>query len=446
MSDFGIWTIVPPIVVIALAIYSKKPIESLLVGCVSAYLIIAIHTGENVITLTRNAFFSVATDYDNVWIIMVCGLFGSLIALLNASNGTLAIARAIGKHCKSDRSVLLSAWGLGMIIFIDDYMNIMTVSSCLKKLCRKKNIPMSALAYVINSTSAPTCVLIPFSTWAIFYASSFFEQEAVKRLGYSSAMSAYCHAIPFMFYAIISISLVMLFAAGIVPAIGGMKEEYENATKAAKINETVGEEKGTVIDFVTPIIVMIVTTIIMDDMFIALLASILVCFVLYIPRRVVTFSEFCELWIKGFGDLVPTLAVLLFAFFMKQACADIHLPEYVVSRLLPYVSERSFPAVAFALVSVLAFVTGDSWGVPAICVPIIIPLGAACGANILLTMAAIVSGGVFCSHACFYSDATVLTSSCCDIDSMLHAKTQFPYAIIAFLLSFLLYICLGFLM
>ena len=201
--DFGIWTLLPPAIVIVLAIWSKKPVESLLVGCLSAYAIIAIQTKENFITLATDAFFKVATNYDNVWIILVCALFGSLIALMNASNGTMAIAELIGRFCKSAKSILMSAWGLGMLIFIDDYMNIMTISSCMKRVCEKKRIPKATLAYIIDSTGAPACVLVPFSTWAVFYASNFYAQDSVRALGFGTAMNSYIHAIPYMFYAII---------------------------------------------------------------------------------------------------------------------------------------------------------------------------------------------------------------------------------------------------
>ena len=174
MNNFGIWTIIPPILVIILAVKTKRPVESLLIGCISAYLIIAIKSNQNFIVIAQKAFFNVVTDYNNVWIIVVCGLFGSLITLLNASNSTLAIADFIGKLCKGTRSILMTAWGLGIVIFIDDYMNIMTISSCMKKICDKKKIPRATLAYIIDSTGAPACVLVPFSTWAIFYASNFY--------------------------------------------------------------------------------------------------------------------------------------------------------------------------------------------------------------------------------------------------------------------------------
>lgn len=445
MGDFGLWTLLPPFIVIFFAIKAKRPTEALLLGCLSAYAIVAYFTGENFREITLDAFFKVATDKDNIWIILVCGLFGSLRALLNVSKSTHAIANMIGRYCKDAKSVLLSAWGLGCILFIDDYMNIITISSCLKRLADKMRVPRATMAYIIDSTGAPACVLVPFSTWAVFYAGNFYSQEAVKGLGYESAMSAYMHAAPYMFYAALSLIIVPLFICGIIPPLGAMKKEYEKIKNVEPIEDDVYNERntGNIIDFLVPISVMMLITIFMEDMFIALIGSILSCFIMYIPRKIVGFQEFCEIWIKGFEELMPTLVLLLFAFFMKQACADINLPKYVINKCLPFVGANTFPAVAFVLVSLLAFVTGDSWGVPAICITIIVPLGAACGANVLLTMAAIISGSVFCSHACFYSDATLLTSSCCEIDCMLHAKTQIPYALIAYIITLVVYLTIG---
>ena len=226
--EFGFWSLVPALLVVICAIKTKRPIESLLLGCVSSYVIIAIITKQNFIDLIFDSFFKVITKKDNIWLLLVCGLFGSLIILLNVSKGTPAIARYIGKFCTSAKKLLMSAWGLGIAIFIDDYMNILTVSSCLKKQSDKLKIPRTTLAYVINSTGAPTCVMIPFSTWSIFYAALFYEQEAVKNLGYGSAMNTYVHAIPFMFYAIIAILIVPLVILGIIPIIGPMRKDYKD--------------------------------------------------------------------------------------------------------------------------------------------------------------------------------------------------------------------------
>ena len=137
--------------------------------------------------------------------------------------------------------------------------------------------------------------------------------------------------------------------------------------------------------------------------------------------------------------------IIVAALWMRQASADLHLPDYIISITESFVSAHLYPMIAFIVVAVLGFVTGSNWGIPAVCAPIIIPLGAACGANMLAVLAAIVCGGTFCSHACFYSDATVITSNACGIDNMDHVYSQLPYAVMAFVISSTLFLITGFL-
>lgn len=452
IENYGILTLLPAALVIALAIMTKRTTEPLLVGCIVSYVIIY---GWNFLQPLVDCLFSVITDYDNAWLILVCGLFGSLIALLNASRGTHTIANLIGKVCKTGKSTLLMSWILGIIIFIDDYMNIMTISSCMQKNSDENKVPREALAYVIDSTGAPACVILPFSTWAIFYAGAFYEQSAVQALGYGNAMSTYVHTVPFMFYAIVALAIVPMFICGLIPQVGAMKQAYQRAEKTGQVysadsaqynqEETAASENKSahVIDFVIPMLLLIVVTVWLDDILLAILAAIVACIVLYIPRKLVSMQEFCELWIKGFADMVPSLVIIVAALMMRQASNDLNLPDYVVKLVMPYIGRHSFPAVAFLVVSILAFITGSNWGIPAVCAPIIIPLGSAVGANLLLVMAAIVSGGVFSSHACFYSDATVMTSSSCKIENMEHVVTQMPYALLALGISFFAYLVCG---
>ena len=454
MESYGIVTLLPAILVIVLAVWSRRTTEPLLIGCLTSYIIIK---GINFVPTMTDAFWEVATDFDTVYLIIVCGLFGSLIKLLNYSKGTEAIALSLGKVCKDKKSTLLVSWIMGIIIFIDDYMNIMTISSCMRKLADKNKVTRESLAYVIDSTGAPMCVLLPFSTWAIFYANAFYEQSEVQALGYGSAIATYNHAIPFMFYAIAAIIVVPMFIFGIIPNLGAMKKAQERVDSTGKVysdesahlNKSAdnGNEKAqsSIIDFIIPIGLMIVVTLVTGEIFWALLAAIVSCFVLYVPRKRVSIKEYCDLWIEGFMEMVPALAIILAALFMRRASADINLPNYVVSHVMPYVSGKTFPAISFAVVSGLAFITGSNWGIPAVCVPIIIPLAASANVNLIPVMAAIVSGGVFSSHACFYSDATVMTSSSCGIENMEHVSTQMPYAIISFVMAFVAFLITGFL-
>lgn len=335
-------------------------------------------------------------------------------------------------------------------------MNILTISACTRKLCDERKIPRESLAYVIDSTGAPTCVLLPFSTWAIFFAGVFYEYDAVKALGYGNAIQTYTRAIPFIFYAIIALVIVPLFIMGIIPKIGAMKSAYDRTKATGMVfnkgseylnrlkEENKTESISSIWDFLVPVVTMILITTIQGDMFFALVASILLCAVMYIPRKKISGSQFCDLWVQGFADTIPALAIIVAALLMRQAANDLNLPGYVVELLQPYMSAQTFPFFAFMIVSILGFVTGSNWGTPAVCAAIIIPLGAAVGANLLVVMGAIVSGGTFCSHACFYSDATVITSTACGIENMDHVRTQMPYAILGFIVSCIGYLVAGF--
>lgn len=446
--DYGLLTLLPPVLAIGMAIITKRTIESLLLGALASYLVVGGIT--NCLPMTIDALFTTITDYDNAWLLLVCGLFGSLIALLNASKATQVAARFIGKFCKTEKSTLIVSWILGIIIFVDDYMNILTISACTRKLCDDRKIPRESLAYVIDSTGAPTCVLLPFSTWAIFFAGVFYEYEAVQALGYGTAIQTYTHVIPFVFYAFVALAIVPLFILGVVPKFGAMKQAYARTATTGMVysrgseylNKAKEEDTGkgsSIFDFLLPVLAMILIATIQGDMFLALVVAILLCGVMYIPRKIVNARTFCDLWVQGFADTIPALAIIVAALLMRQATTDLNLPGYVVHLVQPYMNATVFPMFAFIIVSVLGFVTGSNWGTPAVCAAIILPLSVALGSNMLLVMGAIVSGGTFCSHACFYSDATVITSTACGIENMDHVKTQMPYAIIGFVIS-----CVGY--
>ena len=183
---------------------------------------------------------------------------------------------------------------------------------------------------------------------------------------------------------------------------------------------------------------MIIVQLTVGDMFIAIIAAILAAGIIYIPRKKMRTNQFCDLWVQGFADSVSALVIIVAALWMRQASADINLPNYVMSVVEPFVNANIYPMVAFVVVAMLGFITESNWGIPAVCAPIIIPLGAACGANLLIVIAAIVCGGTFCSHA------TVITSSSCGIENMEHVYSQLPYTMIAAGIASILFLIAGF--
>lgn len=162
-------------------------------------------------------------------------LFGGLISLLTDSKGSFGFSKYISKVCNTERKTLMTTFIMGILIFVDDYLNVLSIGTCMKKISDKQKIPRETLAYLLDSTGAPVCVLLPFSTWAVFYASLFYEQDSVKALGVTSAMGAYLKAIPFLFYPTITLIIVFLFVVGWMPKIGPMKKAYKRVEETGKV-------------------------------------------------------------------------------------------------------------------------------------------------------------------------------------------------------------------
>lgn len=474
--DYGWICLLPPVAMLVFAIKTKKSFEALIFGSLVAYIIIH---GVNFLGPWCGLVLDEISNADNQYILLICGLFGSLILILREARGTEGFSRLVTRFCKSERMVLVTSAILGVVIFVDDYLNIMTIGTCMKGACDKRRTPREALAYIIDSTGAPVCAMLPFSTWAVFYSGIFMEEPAVANLGYGTALSTYLHVVPYMFYPIIALLITFLFAFGVLPKIGPMKKAYERAKsgevitkKPVQIISETGEytvagmeegaetnavksmiEKphkvippGKAIDFVIPMAILIGVTIVTSDMLMAIISTLFVTLFLFVPRKLMSFGRFGELFIQGFADMLPVLAILLASFFIKTACGEMDLSGYVISLVEPFLTPAVLPAVVFIILAALTFVTSSFWGIEVIALPIVVPLAIALNGSILLVLSAVVSGGVFGSHACFYSDATVLSSATCEIDNMDHAITQAPYAIMGAILAVIAYLIAGYAM
>lgn len=445
----GLIAVLIILVVIIGAITTRRCVEFLIGGSLLAALVLY---GKDFLvqwcTILQEVFA------DNVWIVLVCGLFGSLIALLQASKGTFGFSKVIAKICTNEKRTLLASFILGVLIFVDDYLNVLSIGVCMKGVYDKRKIPRETLAYMLDATGAPVCVLLPFSTWAVFYASLFEEEESVKALGYATGIQAYIHAIPFCFYPIITLLIVLLFSLGIMPKLGSMKAAYKRVAETGKVysdasrkynhEERKGfEEEGNIWNFLIPMIALVAIAVVTGNLLLAVIVALLICFVLYLPTKVVTLDEFFNLIIKGFADMLPILTLLMTAFVLQKTTESLEMTDFIIQVMQPLLKGTLFPAMAFILVAALTFCTGSLWGMSAVVAPIVFPLGAVIGADPILIMAAIISGGAFGSHACFYTDATLLSSTSAGIDNIEHAMSQLPYVIIAAVASIIGFIICG---
>lgn len=440
--QLGALCLLPVLIAVVGAIVTKKPFECLLVGSLTGCLIA--YKGD---FLNQWVLLLQDTSAENQWIFLVCGLFGGLIAILTKAKGTAGFAKLGERLCKTQRTTLLSTFILGVVIFVDDYLNMLTVGTCMRPICDKRKIPREALAYLLDSTGTPVCMMLPFSTWAAFYISLFMAQPAVQALGYKSGQDMFLRILPFNFYAWLTVLFVFLFSMGIMPKLGKMKKAYERVEKTGATYEmtqinidknsgtaTVKDEEGNIWDFLIPMAVLIAFTFI-SDILVGVVVALAVCLVMYVPRKVMTISEWSDLMIKGFCDIVPTIAALLAAFMVAGISGKMGLTDFVLNNVSKFPFPQFYSIIVFLVMAALTFATGSIWGSSTIVVPIILPLAAAMGASIPLTVAAVMSGGTFGSHACFFADATMLAAESAKIDVMDHNLTQLPYVIMTSILT-----------
>lgn len=466
MTTYGALCLIPPAAMLIFAILTKKSFEALLFGTIVAYIIMY---KQNFLGPWCDLLIDTISDPDNQYILLLCGLFGGFIFLLREANGTMGFSNLVARFCKGERSVMITSFLMGIAIFADDYLNIMTIGTCMKDVCDKRKVPRQALAYIIDSTGAPVCALIPFSTWVVFYSGVFMQEQAIVDMGYNTEMGIYLDVLPYMFYPIFALLIVFLFAVGIMPKFGAMKKAYANVESSGSEHKhpemhnvpsvdiamagmsvdyppEKSKKSGNILDFLIPIIVLITMTLITGEMLQAIIITLAICMIMYLPRKKMTFTRYVELFFAGFADILPVLGILLASFMIKNACAEMGLSEYVIEKAMPFLNSATLAAVIFVIIAVLTFITSSFWGIEAVAVSIVVPLASALGANVLLVLGAVVSGGVFGSHACFYSDATVLSSATCEIDNMSHAVSQIPYALISAALATITFLVFGFIM
>jgi len=451
MEHYGVISLIPALVVVLFALKTHKTFEALLAGSLVGFVIL--HQ-FSFISAFADSLYGLMSFETIGWIILVCGLFGSLIQILVHTGGARAFADFLLKYVHNERSALLATWFMGLLIFIDDYLNALTVGNAMQKVTDQFAISREKLAYIVDSTAAPICVLVPLSTWAI-YISGLLEVTQVVPPG--QGLVGYLNVIPYLIYAWVAIIIVPLVALKVIPSIGPMKKADLRAKEKGELIPPKSDNMGMNIvegldmkphmaDFLLPIIVLVAATIYFEvDALKGIIYSLMFT-VLYFSlfRRNVGLFKLMNQAFHGFKEMVYTLAIIVMSFVLKDVNDGLGLTEYVIEVVSPILSQAWLPAVAFLSLSLITFATGSFWGVYAITLPIIVPLAEAMGVNIWLATGAVISAGAFGSHSCFFGDSTVLSSAATGCNNMAHAITQLPYAMIAASISFVIYLVLGY--
>lgn len=453
MADPGFISLVPTLVVFLLAVITRRPIESLISGSLVGLGIIH---GTQFIGGFAESSIRVMTDPDVAWVILVCGFMGSLIGILIRTGATSAFTTKMSTWVTSPKSALMASWVLGIFMFVDDYLNSLAVGSAMRNLTDKYKISREKLAYVVDSTAAPISVIIPFSTWGVFFAGLIVANGIAPE---GEGLTVYISAIPYMLYAWVAVLLVPVVISGFIPALGSMKDAEARAQSTGqtvppgaehidKANQSIQPKDGVrpqIPMFVAPMTLLVAATLWFDKDFLIGIYITLGCTAAYVViARILDMHDTFDTIIDGFKTMIEPLGVLVAAFILKDVNDSLGLANYVVMTMEPLLTPELLPAIIFASMALVSFMTGSNWGVFVIVLPIVTALANNLGADMTLVIGATLSASTFGSHACFYSDATVLTAQATGCTPMQHALTQFPYALIAAAISLAGYVVLAY--
>ncbi len=456
-TSYGIISLIPVAVIIITAVITKKTFQSMFLGLVVGFIIL----GENLLdafNLFLDSMFKVMANENTIWVILICGLFGSLTMLMEKSGGVHGFSSITERIIKTRKSALLGTWILGIIVFVDDYLNALVVGSAMRKITDKFKISREMLAYIINSTGVTVCAIVPFSTWSAFM-SGLMEQSDMT--GGLSPTAAYISTIPYIVYGWLAVILVPLFALRILPLIGPMKKAEERTIETGQVLSEASKQaladseseiaatsttKNRAINFLAPIILLAIITVVTEDILLGLFASLGLCFVLYLIQRVMKFGEYFDNIIAGLTDMFPVLVLIILAYMFQDVNKGLGLTDYVIGIAMDNVNPSLLPLIIFVVISFLSFATGTFWGLAAIAFPIVAPLASAMSVNPFLCAGALISGVAFGGHICLYSDTVILASASTKVTNADYFNTSFPLVVVPFILACIIFLILGFVM
>jgi len=465
-ESLGAWSLIPAFFLIVYIFITKRILEALTLASVVGFLMTARQFAEGsgvesffaapgtMLSSFSDSLLTVMMGEDMAWLLIVCGVMGSIISLIERAGGAFAFGDWVARRTKTRKGVLLWTWLLGVIIFIDDYLNSLTVGSCMAPVTDRKKVSREFLAYIVDSTAAPLCVLIPISTWAVFCG------ELLETNGWAPSgegLRYFIQTIPFSFYGWVAALVVPLVILGIIPTFGPMKKAEERVANGGplappesdKIDIKGGIEleipkRPKILNFIIPIVILVVATCVADlDMQIGVLITMAAMFVLYLSQKLMTAEEFADVAVQGLKNMILPLLMMALTFLFAAVNETIGFTAYVIESATSMMTPALTPFIVFLVLAFTEFITGTNWGMYIVALPIVIPLAQNLDVNMPLAVSAVLSAGVFGSHVCFYSDATILTSAATGCNNFRHAITQAPFGLLAAGITAVLYLVVG---
>lgn len=463
------WSLVPPIVAIVLALITKEVYSSLFIGIVVGGLFYSGFQFETTMThILQGGLVKVLADSYNVGILIFLVILGGMVCLMNAAGGSRAFGQWASKRIKSRVGAQLATILLGVLIFVDDYFNCLTVGSVMRPVTDKHNVSRAKLAYIIDSTAAPVCIIAPISSWAAA-VTGFVPGE--------DGFSVFINAIPYNFYALLTITMLVLLVVLRVD-YGPMKKHEENAVNGDLFTTAdrsfVNEEaqvntKGSVYDLVIPVVLLIiccVTGMIYSGGFfsgssfvesfsnsdasvglaLGSIFALIITIAFYSVRKVLSFTTCMNCIPEGFKAMVPAIIILTFAWTLKAMTDSLGAAPYVAGMMQSSAAGlmNMLPAIIFVVGCGLAFATGTSWGTFGILIPIVVAVFESDPEMMIIAISACMAGAVCGDHCSPISDTTIMASAGAQSNHVNHVYTQLPYALTVAGISFVSYIIVGY--
>ena len=459
MENYGLLSIIPPVLAIVLAIMTKNVLISLFLGI---FVGVTILFNGNVFyalpALFRDVLFKQAADGYNASVMVLVLFIGGMVMLVTNSGGAAALALRATKHVDSKKKAILGAWIAGLAVWFSDFANAMLVGPIFQPITDRLKISREKLAWIVDATSAPVCMLVPLSGFGVF-GMSCIEKEFTNYNIATPVWEAFISTIPYQFYC--------LGALFLIPLIAFLGRDFGPMAKAERRTETTGalhwphaepmglgeapklspDAKPRMSLIVLPILAIfvvffailiangfpysrIVGVNIRTGLTTGYFVAGMICFALMVFYRMRTFKETFDMYINGMKGNLFLVLVLLFAWSLSAVCKELGTANYIVSAM-----EGSFPAwlvapMLFFVGSLISVATGTSYGTFAILMPIAVPMANALGAPLIISIAAVFSGGIFGDHCSPISDTTLLASMGAACDHIEHVKTQLPYALL----------------
>ena len=467
-----IWALLPPLVAIILALITKEVYSSLFVGIVVGALLYSGFKFEGTVTqIFEGGIIKVLSDSYNVGILIFLVILGSVVCMMNKAGGSAAFGRWASKKIHTRVGAELAAIVLGILIFIDDYFNCLTVGSVMRPVTDRHHVSRAKFAYLIDATAAPVCIIAPISSWAAA-VSGFVEGQ--------DGLAIFVKTIPYNFYAILTI-VMMVGMVLMKTEFGAMRTHEINAlngdlyTTSARPYENATDDetpnpRGKVIDLVIPIVVLVICCVISmiytggffsgTDFVTAFSQSdastglamgsafgLVFAIIFYMIRRVINFRDCMGCIPEGFKAMVPAIMILTFAWTLKAMTDSLGAAVFVEEAMRSVAGgiEVILPAIIFLVGCGLAFATGTSWGTFGILIPIVVAVFEKSSPEMMIiSMSACMAGAVCGDHCSPISDTTIMASAGAQCDHVTHVSTQLPYAIVAAAVSFVTYIVAGF--